>query len=255
MALSADTPRAYEYNADPLFTDLPVKASSTIYEGGAVGDDASGYMRALVSGDPFRGFAERGANNSTGAAAALNVKLRQQGFAQLTVVNASAVTDVGQTVYATADGTFTLVPGGTRIGIIVRWVTSTTCIVFFQGEQVRGSTMKGMVVAKTAAYTVAPAADNGKVFTTKGATASVTFTLPAPADANAGTRVEFVAGADQVMIVSGTANKMVTFNDLDADGVTFSTAGEKIGAHVVAISDGEYWFVSKLGAHTMTVAT
>lgn len=255
MALAADTPRAYEYNADPVFGDLPVKASSTIYEGSAVGDDASGYMRALASGDPFRGFAERKADNASGAAAAINAHVRQQGFVQLTVTGAAAVTDVGKTVYATDDGTFTLTPGGTRIGVVIRWVTSTTCLVFFQSETIRGGALKRMVVAKTAAYTVVPAADDKKIFTTRGATASVTFTLPAPADANAGTEIDIIAAADQTLVISGTADKIITFNDLDADGVTFSTTGEKIGAHVKAISDGTSWLVSKLGAHTATVAT
>ena len=255
MALSADSQRAYEYNLDPLFNDLPVLASSTIYEGGAVGDNASGYMRALTSGDPFRGFADRQANNSTGASAAINVRLRTRGIVSLTVTGAAAVTDVGLPVFATADDTFTLTPGGTKIGIVVRWVTSTTALVYFDADQFKVWKRK-TIIAKTADYTVVLPADDGKLFTTRGASAAVKFTLPLPASGNAGCEVECMAlSASNLQISSTSANQFVTFNDLDADSVLFSTSGEIIGAHILARSDGTNWALTNLGAHTMTVTT
>lgn len=109
-------------------------------------------------------------------------------------------------------------------------------------------------VAKTANYTVT-AADNGTLFTTVGASGSVTFTLPALA---AGLRYEFMAGADQNMVVmSAAGDDIITFNDLAADSLTFSTSGEKIGAWVALESNaaGTKWYAKKFGAHTMTVGT
>ena len=47
--LAADKQRVFE--TDDTYTDLPVAASTLIYEGCAVGDNASGYMRKLVAGD------------------------------------------------------------------------------------------------------------------------------------------------------------------------------------------------------------
>jgi hypothetical protein len=106
--------------------------------------------------------------------------------------------------------------------------------------------------AKTADYTVV-AADNGTHFTTKGAAGAVIFTLPA---IGAGYRFRFTAEADQNMTVTAPANKLVTFNNLTATSVAFSTAGNKIGASVeiVSNSDGTKFIALPHGANTMTVA-
>lgn len=127
MELSADTPRVYELGT---INELPVKASSIIYEGAAVGL-ASGYARGLVAGDDFMGFAERQADNSSGSDGAINVRVISKGLVQLTI-SGVAVTDVGQPVYASADGTFTLTQGtNSFIGNVYRYVTTNTAVVAF----------------------------------------------------------------------------------------------------------------------------
>lgn len=127
--LAANAVRAYE-NGD--INTLPVIASDIIYEGAAVGDNASGYARPLVAGDPFRGFALRKADNSAGAAGAVNVDVRTHGFVQL-AVGSLAITDVGKDVFASDDATFTLTQGSnTRIGHVHRFVSSGVGIVEFQ---------------------------------------------------------------------------------------------------------------------------
>lgn len=134
--LAVDTPRAYETNLDPVLNHLPVIAADIIYEGAAVGDNASGYARPLAAADPFLGFANKQVDNSGGAAGALNVEVRQQGIAQLTVVGAEDTDDVGEAVYASDDGTFTLTStSNTVIGKVVRHVSGTTCMVWFQAHQ------------------------------------------------------------------------------------------------------------------------
>jgi hypothetical protein len=253
---SSDANRVYSGEVPPLFEELPVVASDIIWEGSAVSADTSGNMQPLVAGYQFRGFCEAKADNSTGSAGDIRVKIRRAGIVQLAVTGVAAASDVGLPVYATDDDVFTLTPTAacSLVGVVSKWITSTTCLVYFNAQQLQ-SRQRKHVITRTTAYTVVMPEDNRKIFSTKGATASCTFTLPAPAVTNAGCQVEFFAGANQIMIVSGTADKMITFNDLDADGVTFSTAGEILGAHVMAISDGAIWFISKLGAHTMTVAT
>jgi len=54
--LAVNLPRSYEQGDR---NDLPVVAADIIYEGAAVGDNASGLARPLVAADPFLGFAER----------------------------------------------------------------------------------------------------------------------------------------------------------------------------------------------------
>lgn len=111
-------------------------------------------------------------------------------------------------------------------------------------------------VTKTASYTVL-ARETGTWFLTTGATAAVTFTLPAISD---GPYIfHFVAVADVGMVVaSAAADTLLTFNDAAADSVAFSTASEIMGSLVIAGCDGTTVFaitpiVSDL--QTVTVAT
>jgi len=260
--LAADSPREYEYSADPMFEDLPVIASDILYEGAAAGSVlASGHVRPLVALDAFAGFVNQQIDNSTGAAAARTARLRRIGVAKLTVTGVASAADIGKPVYATDDDTFTLSPsGGTLIGWVQRWVTSTTCHVFFVAEQLRQggkAASRIPVVVKTADYTIT-AADFGKVFVTTGATGTVIFTLPASAAANIGARVEFYNVADQTMTVAGTAGELVFKNDLAANSVSYATATELIGGGFVATQiSATKWLVAPLAeeAQTITVAT
>lgn len=133
--LAANVARPFELGE---IQEVPVIASDIIYEGAAVGDNASGLARPLVAADPFLGFAESKADNSAGAASAIKVRVRTRGFVQLSVVGATSTADVSETVYAADDDTFTLTAGSnTAIGKVARWVTGTTCIVYFEALPVR----------------------------------------------------------------------------------------------------------------------
>ena len=92
------------------------------------------------------------------------------------------------------------------------------------------------IVAKTAAYTVV-AADSGTIFTTVGATAAVTFTLPAISTGP--WAFKFICGADVGMTVAAaTADTMLTMNDAAADSIAFNTTAERIGGTVEVYCDG-----------------
>ena len=92
MPLTLDTPRAYEIGT---INDLSVAAGVQIFEGSAVGiAAATGLARPLTAGDLFVGFADRGVDNRTGAAAAARVRLREEGKIELSVA-ALAITDIG----------------------------------------------------------------------------------------------------------------------------------------------------------------
>jgi hypothetical protein len=119
-------------------TDLPVIASDIIYEGAAVGENGSGYFRPLVAADPFSGFAQSKADNSAGAAGAVNVRVRTRGRAILSVTGVTAVTDEGATVYASDDDTFTLTSSGnTAIGKVTRYISGTSVEVYFEAASFR----------------------------------------------------------------------------------------------------------------------
>jgi hypothetical protein len=137
MALAADTPRAYGSGVEPTFTSLPCTSAVTIYEGSAVGQSGTaGTYRALVAGDTFAGFAHEQVVNPTGGSK--RVKVRQKGIVRLTVATASSVSNNSETVYASADGTFTLAAtSNSAIGKVVQWIVGTTCDVYFEGEIVK----------------------------------------------------------------------------------------------------------------------
>lgn len=118
--------------------DLPVVATDIIYEGAAVGENGSGYFRPLVAADPFAGFAQSQADNSAGAAGAINVRVKPYGRIVLSVTGVTAVTDEGSTVYASDDDTFTLTSSGnTAIGKIVRYISGTSVEVCFESASYR----------------------------------------------------------------------------------------------------------------------
>lgn len=122
------------------YNDLPVIAGDIIYEGAAVGENGSGYFRPLVAGDNFAGMAVRKADNSAVGAANgdVNVHVLQKGKMERDVVGVTAVTDEGSTVYASDDDVLTLSStGNSAIGKIVRWISSTKCIVAFEAVSVR----------------------------------------------------------------------------------------------------------------------
>lgn len=126
--LAADKVRPFE-SGDR--NEFPVIASDIIYRGAAVGIvPSSGHARPLTSGDYFAGFAEAKADNSAGAAAAINVRVIHRGKVQLSVSNV-AITNIGLPVYATDDDTFSLTNTGVFIGFVHRFVSSGVAVVIF----------------------------------------------------------------------------------------------------------------------------
>ena len=132
--LTKDNPREFAENIDPVFEEIPLIASDIIYRGAAVGENSStGNARPLSGGDNFLGFAEAKADNASGSIGDVNVKVRSRGIVKLTVTGVTADDDLGVAVYASDDNTFTTTASGaTQIGKLIRWVTSTTCYVYFE---------------------------------------------------------------------------------------------------------------------------
>jgi len=128
MALSKDTPQKV---LGGHYIDYPMVASATIYEGSMVGDNASGYARALIAGDPFLGIAQKGCVETTAAAGGQYVRCRVGTWRQEYAL-AGALTDIGKIVYASDDGTLTLTAGtNTPVGRVVRYVSATLMEIEF----------------------------------------------------------------------------------------------------------------------------
>jgi poly-gamma-glutamate capsule biosynthesis protein CapA/YwtB (metallophosphatase superfamily) len=135
--LAVNKVRAFDVSGVDEFGDLPAVATDILYQGSAAGL-ASGYARPLVAADDFVGFVHEKCDNAAGAAAAKNVKIKSRGYVTLAVTGVTAVTDVGSTVYASDDDTFTLAStGNSSIGKIVRYISSTTVVVYFEAKSLR----------------------------------------------------------------------------------------------------------------------
>jgi hypothetical protein len=107
------------------------------------------------------------------------------------------------------------------------------------------------IYRKTTNYTVV-AADNGLLFL---ATAAATFTLPTKQN---GLAFRFAQTADANLVISGSAD-LIHKGNAAANTVTFSTASEKIGSHVLVeclytAAGTLKWLVTNLGGTTATVA-
>ena len=178
--LAVDKPRAYELGD---FNHFPVIAADIIYEGAAVGVvDATGHARPLATGDRFAGFAAMKADNSAGAAAAINVEVRRKGQIQLSVSGA-VITDVGQPVYATDDDTFVFNPvGGTFVGIVKRFVSSGVVVVGFDLDLYSDPYGDWPIRETLTGVKTFDAEDCGKAFFCTDACDDDALTLPAIAD-------------------------------------------------------------------------
>lgn len=202
--LAANKSRAYEGGETVIEeSGLPVIAADIIYEGAAVGVvDASGHGRPLVAGDRFAGFANAKADNSAGAAAAINVDLRTDGKVELAVTGA-VITDKGQPVYASDDDTFSFNPaGGSFIGFVHRFVSADVVVVSFDVDELRDPWHQYSVRETLSATKTFDAQDSGKLFCCDAGVDNAVLTLPAIATGLSGLTILAIGafGSTKVLI-------------------------------------------------------
>lgn len=108
----------------------------------------------------------------------------------------------------------------------------------------------------TTTYTLT-AAQSGSFIHNAAMTAATTLTLPAISTGPFWFRIIQGAGY-AITVTSVVADTIITFNDVAADSVTFSTSSEIIGGSYEVICDGTYLFVIPVlasEAQTVTIAT
>jgi hypothetical protein len=128
--LAANAQNTYELPGFGNSNDLPIKASTEIFLGSAVGL-TSGYARQLVAGDLFGGFAEQHVNNNIATDGAAVIPVRQSGRIQVAIASA-AVTDINKAVYMSDGATFTYTStSNTLVGRVIRWVSTGIVVVEF----------------------------------------------------------------------------------------------------------------------------
>lgn len=215
--LAANSPRDFEIGTR---NEIPVIASDIIYEGAAVGVvDASGHARPLNAADRFAGFAEAKADNSAGAAAAINVRVVESGKVQLSVSGA-VITDLGQPVYASDDDTFSFNPAdGAFIGFVHRFVESGVVVVAFDALNYRDPWGHKTVRETLTGTKTFDAEDSGKLFCVTDAGDGDALTLPAIADGLGGITILAVGafGTTAVTVDPAAADMILGPNITGAD--------------------------------------
>ncbi len=133
MALSAAAQRTFEVGD---LNSFGMKAASKIWQGAAVSMLAAGTVAPLTATEKFVGFAVDTFDNLAGLANAKNAVVKTWGFIELTVVGLLSTTQVGVSVYASDDNTFTLTSAGNSIiGKIHRVLPGATkAIVVFDAD-------------------------------------------------------------------------------------------------------------------------
>lgn len=105
------------------------------------------------------------------------------------------------------------------------------------------------VQAHTADYTVTEA-ENNTLFTNRGATGTVIFTLPTAAEK--GLHYGFYSAAAQIITVTaGTADTMVVSGDLTADSISIPASA---GSMVEVFGDGTGWLIRQSSANAALTA-
>lgn len=243
-ALAADTPRNIQQGE---FNELPVLQSTKVYEGAFVGL-SSGYARGLVAGDVFKGIAYKQADNSSGSSGDKRVKVYKDVVIEIAVTGASAVTDAGSVVYASADDTLTLTAStNSPAGYIERWITGTTCAVRLydhSSEQFVNVTMANLTTTGNITLGNAVSDTIGMYGTTP--TAQQTHVTDAAA-ATALTLTDSTGGTADNTIANITAAGTITDNSggadpgnntiaaiTEANTITDSSTGSDPGTHTIA---------------------
>lgn len=234
--LAADAPRNYDLGDH---NTLPVIAADIIYEGAAVGENASGYSRPLVAGDPFQGFCQGKVDNSAGAAGAKNVEVISSGKVQLTVAGATAITaNDFPPVYASDDNTFTLTAStNTLIGNVHRWIASTDCIVSFYAP--RPPSTVGTTDLEAEAVTVAKMEDLAQGSIWSGQASDRPAELDASTDAQIlvgdGTDINSVAVSGDVTIDNTGAVTIAALAVDTAELAADAVDGTKLADNAVSL--------------------
>jgi len=247
--LASNKQRAYELGER---NNLPVIASDIIYEGAAVGIvSGTGHARPLAAGDRFGGFAVAKADNSAGAAAAINVETVKSGEIRLSVTGA-VITDVGQPVYATDDDTFVFNPvAAVFIGFVKRFVSSGIAVIDFNAGVYLDPYGANSVRELLSGVKTFDAQDSGKVFFVDADGDADALTLPSIADGLGGIKIVAIGAFGTTLVkIDPAAADMILGPDIsgaDNKDLLLTKATQRRGDYVVLdLGDADGYVVTEM---------
>lgn len=140
MALTAN--QEVDHYIDQELRTFQVAASKHVFKGSLVGLTPGGFAQSLIAGDPFAGIAYEEADNTSGAAGAVSVRVYTLGDFGMALAGA-ALADLGKPVFASADDTLTFSAAGNSYVGLVQDVPATGEIIL------RIDPMRGLIKTVT----------------------------------------------------------------------------------------------------------
>jgi len=249
VGLATATARQNKTYETGFINSAPIIAADIIYEGSAVGENGTGYARPLVAGDRFLGFAEISRDNAAGSAGDKpDVRMYSKGLANI-ALSGAVITDVGASVYASDDTTFSFIgTSNTYVGTVYRWKSSGIVVLEFDASKV-DPLGEGRIHETLSDNKTFDAQDVSKVFWVD--TDAKVMTLPATA-AGLGPITLVNAGAFGTVIITLDPNvndKIMGPNlaGVDDKDLINTKATANRGDRVTVTGDGALgWYVSEL---------
>lgn len=131
LAENTNLPLVVGDNAVPAAADAVGYKGSMISISETSGEE--GYGQALVAGEVFAGHCLDDFDNTDGDDGDIDIQVRAGKYRLKVTITDVAVTNVGDTVYASDDGTYTLTEGSnSQVGKVTRYVGSNTAEVEFE---------------------------------------------------------------------------------------------------------------------------
>lgn len=219
---------------------LPSEVSANPFGGSLLSYAVDGYVRELVSGEPFAGIARTAIETADAATAdgSRYIDAVCGTFVITATLSGVAQDDAahGRDVYATDDATLTFTPTGTKIGRVIG-LDGAKAIILCNTEPAVGTAANGVRSLAATGNVTLTTADLGRVILLPS-TGAQAITLPASADSGGKTITFKKTTADAVAATltpaSGTIDGAANNAVIDAANDTLTIYCDGTNWHIIA---------------------
>ena len=236
-ALSADRNTERQ---DRVQQEYPVAASTTIYAGSMVCMNATGYAIPAedTAGLQLVGVAEEQADNSSGSAGDINVKVRQVGAHEMTA-SGLTIADEGKPCWISDDQTVSKTPANVFAGIIRDYISATSCYLDIEPavQEVHAITVRDTSRNELLEWGITSSAEN-HVKITNAADGNAPLISAVGDDTNIDLELK-PKGSGNVTILDGNGNEVVKTAETASAVNEITVTNAATGANPTIASSGE----------------
>jgi len=245
--------RSLKFGVAENYEVYDVLTNVHIFTNAFVGHSGVG-ARGLIAGDTFLGVGLEEEDNrfsptdpgTAGATGDKQIRVQREGVLYgVGVTGVTAMTDIDKPVYATDDQALTLIPSGTKIGKITKYISSGIADVYFCASDavsvISGMSVGGNVTIATTGntdlYVIAPISGivqnvnfSGVDALAANDTNYITWSMTNLGQAGAGTTAIFAAATDASMTTKATGGTALAANTLRAMALSATLASRYVNA-------------------------